>query len=102
MYMEEYNVRILSSARIDILDVVEHLNTLTPNEAVQYYDLLTERAEALRVSPERSPPVKDTQLRLRGYRTLPVNDYTALFVIKGDTVEIRRFLYSKRQYEWLL
>jgi len=100
--MEEYNVRILSSARIDILDIVEHLNTLSPDAAMQYYDLFIERVDTLRTSPERRPPVKDTQLRLRGYRTLPVNDYIILFVIKGDAVEIRRVLYSKRQYEWLL
>ena len=100
--MEEYNIRILSSAQIDLLDIVEYLNTLAPEAAEQYYDLLIERIETLKTSPERGSPAKDTQLRLRGYRTLPVNDYFVLFVIRGDVVEIRRVLYAKRQFEWLL
>jgi len=99
--MEEFNVKIMSSAQIDVLDIVEYLNTLAPETAMQYYDLFVERAESLKTAPERCPPAKDTQLRLRGYRTLPVNDYSVFFVVRNDNVEIRRVLYSKRQYEWL-
>ena len=101
MCMEEYNVTILSSAQIDILDVVEHLNILPPDEAAQYYDLLISRVEPLKTAPESYPLAKDTQLRLRGYRTLPVNDFTIFYSIRGNTVEIRRVLYSRKQYDWL-
>jgi hypothetical protein len=49
--------------------------------------------------PERCPLAKDIQLRLRGYRTLLINNYIVFFVISGKTVEIRRILYARLQYE---
>jgi len=100
--MDEYNVKVLSPARIDILDMVEHMNTLPPELAQQRYDQFVEQIETLKDSPERYPLAKDAQLRLRGYRTYQIGDYTLLFVIKGGTVEIRRVLFSKLHYERLL
>ena len=99
--MDGYSVKILPSAQIDIMDIVKHINTQPPEAAVQSYDKLIERIGTLIKSPEQFPSAKDTQLRLRGYRTLPVNDHIAFFVIKGKTVELRRVLYSKRQFDRL-
>ena len=100
--MEEYSVRISLPAQIDFLDLVEHLNTMPPETALQYYDRFIEQIETLRTKPESCPQAKDAQLRLRGYRTLTANDYLVLFATRGDCVEIRRVIYSKKQYEWLL
>ena len=99
--MEEYSVKISSPAQIDFLDIVEHLNTLSPDAAMQYYDQFIDSMRALAAAPEQNPLAKDTQLRLRGYRTMAVNDYTVFYVIKGKAVELRRVLYAKRQYERL-
>jgi hypothetical protein len=52
--------------------------------------------------PERCPLAKDTQLRMRGYRTLLVKNYIVFYVINGKTVEVRRILFARRQYEELL
>lgn len=102
MFMEEYSVMILPSAQFDILDIMDHLNSLLPEEAVSYYDMLVGQLGTLSKTPEIYPLAKDTQLRLRGYRTLPANDYIAFFVIRDRSVELRRILYSRRQYDWLL
>jgi len=99
--MDEYNVKILSPAQLDILDLVDNLNTMPPETAIQYYDQLTEQIGALTKSPESYPLARDTQFRLRGYRTMQFNDYTVFFAIRGRNVEIRRVLYSKKQYERL-
>lgn len=99
--MEEYKLRILPPAQIDILDIVEHLNTLSSEAAAHNYDQLIGQIFGLASAPERYPLARDTQLRLRGYRALVHNGYIVLFVIKPETVEIRRVLYTKRQYEWL-
>ena len=66
MYMEEYNIKILMSAQIDILDIVDHLNMLSPEAALKGYDLFIEQIGTLAESPERYPVLRDTQLRLRG------------------------------------
>jgi len=100
--MEEYNVKIMPLARIDALDVIDYMNTLPPEDAALYFEMLTGKIEALLKSPERCALAKDTQLRLRGYRTLPVDIYTVFLVIRGKTVEIRRILFSREKYQWLL
>ena len=99
--MEEYSLRIQAQAQVDILDIVEHLSSMSADQAAQNYDQLIEQISALSANPERFPLARDTQLRLRGYRALPWNGYLVLFVIKVGIVEIRRVLYSKRQYERL-
>ena len=100
--MEQYNVKILPGAQNDLKNIVDYLNTLSPKSAVQYYNLIVEKVGTLRDFPERCALAKDTYLRLRGYRLLHVKNYIVFFVIDGDTVEIRRILYSRRQYNELL
>jgi len=51
---------------------------------------------------ERCPLLKDTQLRLKGYRGLVVDNYIVFYVVKNNIVQIRRIIYRKRYYEWLL
>ena len=99
--MEEYSVIISPAAQNDFLDIVEHLDTLTPEAAERYYELFMERTGMLSTSPESCPLARDTQLRLRGYRMLPIENYIVFYVISGRSVELRRILYARRQYERL-
>ena len=39
--MEQYEVRIFPSAQQDLLDVIDYLNTLSKEAALNYYDRLT-------------------------------------------------------------
>jgi addiction module RelE/StbE family toxin len=100
--MEQYNVKIFPVAQNDLKNIVDYLNTLYSDAAIRYYDLIIEKVETLKTMPERCPLAKDTQLRLRGYRMLFVNNYIVFYVISGKTIEIRRILYARRQYEELL
>ena len=100
--MAQYSVKIFPTAQNDLLDIVDYLNTLSPDAAIRYYDLIIEKAGTLSTMPKRYPLAKDTQLRLRGYRTLLVNNYIVFYVINEKTVEIRRILYARRQYDGLL
>ncbi len=97
-----YKVKIYKVAQQDMRDIAEYLNTLSPQAAIKYYDKIVEGISSLANMPKRIPLVKDTTLRLRGYRTLIVGSYIVFFAVKGDTVEIRRILYGRRQYEVLL
>jgi plasmid stabilization system protein ParE len=100
--MEPYSVKIFPTAQYDLRDIVDHINTLSSDAAIRYYDLIIENMATLTTMPERCPMAKDAQLRLRGYRTLLVKNYIVFYVINGRTVEIRRILYARRQYEGLL
>ena len=100
--MERYKVKIFSAAQNDLREIVGYLNTLSREAAIRYYDLIIEKVGSLTTMPERCPLARDMQLRLRGYRTLLIKNYIVFYVINDKTVEVRRILYARRQYEGLL
>jgi len=100
--MDNYKVKIYPAAQMDLNDIVSYLNTLSPQAAIRYYDLLVEKIGSLVEMPERCPFVRDIALKAKGYRYLIVENYLVFFVVKGDTVQIRRILYNKSQYKGLL
>ena len=100
--MDEYFVKITSTAQNDFMEIAERLEALPPEEAEQQYDSILKRTEILSSAPETCPSARDSQLRLRGYKMLTVDDYIFFFVINAKTVNIRRILYARRQYERLV
>lgn len=100
--MEAYKIIIYPVAKQDLLDIVDYLNTLSPEAALRYYDLLTEQIASLSHMPERCPHPKDLALTAKGYRYLIVEKYLVFYVVTGNTVQIRRILYGRRDYKALL
>lgn len=100
--MENYKIKIFPRAKQDMEEVIDYLNTLSPDVALKYYDLLVEEIAGLSQMPERCPRPKDLALAARGYRYLIVKNYLVFYVIAGDTVQIRRILYARRNYKGLL
>lgn len=100
--METYKIRIFPTAKRDMEDVISYLNTLSPDAALRYYDLLVEEIASLAKMPERCPRPKDLALAAKGYRYLIVKNYLVFYVVAGDTVQIRRILYARRNYQALL
>lgn len=100
--METYKIRIFPTARQDMEDVIAYLNTLSPDVALRYYDLLVDEIASLAKMPERYPRPKDLALAAKGYRYLIVKNYLVFYVVVGDTVQIRRILYARRDYQSLL
>ena len=82
--------------------MIGYLNTLSPDAASKYYDLLVEEIASLSKMPERCPKPKDLALAAKGYRYLIVKNYLVFYVVIGDTVQIRRILYARRDYRALL
>lgn len=56
--MDSYEVRIYPAAKQDLLDIIDYLNTLSPDAALRYYDLLTGQIASLAQLPERCPRPK--------------------------------------------
>lgn len=100
--MGKYKIKIFSNAKRDLKDIVNYLNTLSPQAAIKYYDLIVENIGSLAEMPERCSFVRDVALKAKGYRYLLIENYLVFFVVKADTVQIRRIVYGKRNYEWLL
>ena len=100
--MEHYKIKIYKQAENDLNEIVQYLNTLSAETALKYYDELVEKIGGLAEMSNRCSYVRDTILRLKGYRYLNVNNYVVFYVVHGDTVQIRRILYNKRQYQTIL
>ncbi len=100
--MDGYKVKIYPAAKRDLMDIINYLNTLSADAALRYYDLLSGKIGSLSQMPERCPNVRNIPLKVKGYRCLVVENYLVFYVVKGDTVQIRRILYGKRNFEWLL
>lgn len=100
--MEHYNIRIFNKAQEDLIEIVNYINQFYTDTALKYYDDIVNTIGTLSYMPERCPFVKDDILRLKEYRWIEVKNYIVFFIIKGETVEIRRILYHKRQYKDLI
>jgi toxin ParE1/3/4 len=100
--METYKIKIFPTAKRDMEDVIAYLNTLSPEAALRYYDLLVDEIASLAKMPERCPRPKDLALAAKGYRYLIVKNYLVFYVVVGDAVQIRRILYARRDYQSLL
>ena len=100
--MEAYKVKIYPTAKQDLLEIIDYLNTLSSEAAYRYYDLLTEEIASLTHMPERCSRPRDLALAAKGYRYMVVENYLVFFVVQGDVVQIRRILYGRRDYRSLL
>ena len=100
--MDKYKVKIYPTAKQDLMDIIDYLNTLSPEAALRYYDLLTEQIASLSHMPERCPRPKDLALAAKGYRCLIIEKYLVFYVVDGDIVQILRILYGCRDYHALL
>ena len=100
--MRTCKVKIFPAAQRDLEQAIDYLNTLSPQAAIRYYDLLVCEIAGLSKMPECCPCPKDLALAAKGYRYLIVKNYLVFYVVAGDTVQIRRTLYARRGYRALL
>jgi len=92
--MGEYKVKIYPAAQNDFLEAIKRIKLLPPDEATRQLDNIKDKLEVLETAPESCLSARDSQLRVRGYKMLTIDDYIYFFVIKGKTVEVRRIIYE--------
>lgn len=100
--MDVYKIKIYPAAKRDLQQIVDYLNTLSAQAALRYYDLLVEQISSLSHMPFRCPRPRDAALAAKGYRYLLVEKYLVFYVVVSDTVQIRRILYARRNYQSVL
>ncbi|ACV64795.1 addiction module toxin, RelE/StbE family [Desulfofarcimen acetoxidans DSM 771] len=100
--MERYKLLIFPQSKQDLQDIVDYINELSPDAAFKLYDEIVEGIGSLAQMPMRCPLLRSSVLRAKGYRVLVVHNYLVFYVVNGKTVEIRRILYRRRQYDFLL
>jgi plasmid stabilization system protein ParE len=100
--MGKYKLELYSLAKTDLKDLVGYLNTLAPQDAIKYYDPIVAEIYSLAEMPKQCSFVQDIVLKAKGYRYLIADSYIVYFVVKPNTVQIRRILYCNRNYQGLM
>ena len=101
---KKYKIQFLPLAIQDISEITDYItDVLSAPQAA--YDLLikiNEAIEPLERFPFAFPAYKDAAFAKLGYRIRPVDNYLLFYIVAGNTVEIRRVIYAKRNLPELL
>ncbi len=97
-----YNIKYLSTAQKDLLDIVEFIAKNDKKAAANLLGKIDKCISNLSYYPEIGLIPKDLILKSKGYRYLIIERYLVFYVFRNDTVEIRRVLHSKRNYQGII
>ena len=99
--MEKYELKILPLFEDDMLEATEYISEIlkNPSAAERLIDE-TEKAIFKRLdSPLSFPPYKSKKHRDCTYYRIFVGNFTIFYVVNDNVMEVRRFIYSKRNIE---
>ena len=99
---EPYEIRYLSTAENDLVDILEYIKKDNPTAAVSQLEKFDKSISHLASNPFLGVVPKDERLKKLGYRMLIVDKYLVFYVVKTKTVQIRRIIHGARRYSFLL
>jgi toxin ParE1/3/4 len=99
---EAYEIRYLSTAEKDLIEVFEYIKKDNPTAAISQLEKFDKSISQLALNPFLGVIPKDERLKRLGYRMLIVDRYLVFYVIKNKTVQVRRIVHGARRYSFLL
>ncbi len=97
-----FQIRYLSTAENDLDDIFNYIMRDNPSAAVSLLEKFDQSISQLATNPEIGVIPKDARLKKLGYRILIIGKYLVFYVVKTNTVQIRRIIHGARQYSFLL
>jgi toxin ParE1/3/4 len=95
-------IRYLATAVRDLEDIFDYIAKDRPVAAASLLDKLDHTISQLADFPEMGVVPKDDRLKRLGYRLLIIENYLVFYVIKFETIQIRRIIHGARQYGFLM
>ena len=94
--MTEYEIIITKQAAKDMNDIYEYIASVIgmPQTAMEQFNRIADAIETLNLMPERIKIMADAKRPDQQLRQLLVDNYSVIFTIKEQTVNIVRVLYS--------
>lgn len=94
--MKRYIVKITGKALADMKEIYDYIadELMNPNAVMGQYNRIADAVESMKMFPEHCRVFDTRSERDLGMRQIPVDNYTAVFVIQGDDVVALRVLYS--------
>lgn len=99
---KKYEVVVTPSAQRDLTEIKIYFTNILKTASNSVFEKFLEQVRLLKVLPFTYPVHQDSLLKLVGYRVIPIDNYLMFYVVRGDTVQIHRILYAKRNYTQLL
>ena len=104
--MTEYKIVIEETAENDLVGILSYISDTLhePGIAMKIYGSIKKEVLTLNKMPFRYAVVNEEPYRSMGVRRIPVENYTAFYVVdeEGKTVHIFRILYNRREWQYLL
>lgn len=104
--MTEYKIVIEEPAENDLLGILNYISDTLhePTTAAKIYGFIKKEILTLSKMPFRYSVVNEEPYRSIGVRRIPVENYTAFYVVDENekTVHIFRILYNRREWQYLL
>lgn len=95
-------IRYLATAERDLDDIFDYIMKDNPAAASSLLDEIDRSVSHLSHNPELGAIPKDDRLERLGYRVLVIRKYLVFYVVKNESIQIRRVLHGARQYGFLL
>lgn len=101
MEKQHYKLSILPLFEDDLNEIVDYISIRLQNPiAAENFVDAVERAIRERLScAEAFEPYPSVKERRYPYYRIQVKNYTIFYVVIGDTMEVRRIVYSRRNME---
>ena len=98
MERDNYKVIYSSMAKKDLIKIAKYIafELCTPDAADNFLVEVDQAAEELKKFPLAGALYKSKKDRKQQYRMKFIKNFTAYYVVVGNTVEIRRVLYKRR------
>ena len=96
-----YAIRYLRTAQQDLGEIFDYIARDDATAAAALLDAFDQAIARSAAHPFLGTIPKDDRLHRLGYRMLVVGKYLVFYVVKTETVQIRRVLHSARQYQFL-
>ena len=104
--MTEYKIVIEQTAENDLVGILSYISDTLhePSIAMKIYGLIKKEILTLNRMPFRFEVVNEEPYRSMGVRRIPVENYTAFYIVDENekTVHIFRILYNRREWRYLL
>lgn len=100
----KYQLRYLPIFYEDMAEVVDYISNdlQNPTAAMKLIDI-TEQAILKRLkNPLSFQPIHSKKERKYPYYRININNYSVFYVVIGDVMEVRRFLYSRRDIQSII
>jgi addiction module RelE/StbE family toxin len=94
--MKQYSVQITDKALEDMEEIYTYIaeQLQAPESAMGQYNRIAEAIQKLNVFPERVRIMESEPEHSMGLRQLPIDNFSAFYMVEDDKVIVTRVLYS--------